>query len=305
MNKDTFITKGRNWGRRFCRCWVKADCSTQAAAISCFSGLSIFPFVAVLITAIGWFFTTFETGNDAEREVLKMLEEVISPEMSAAVGNLLASVQSQAHVGGPIAAVILLYLSSRVFSQIDRAFQAIFGKKLVQKRSAGRSALSMVARPLRSIVLVLSYGAVVLLVFYGGTVLFAVESLIRSWFPDIEGVGRLRATLFSLGISTVVFGSLYRFLSRATVRWKLSYGVGFFVAVLWELGRVMIASLVIGEKYTALGVIGSFMAILVWVYCNSMVLLAGAVLVRVLADGESDGEPERLASADPDGEDDC
>jgi uncharacterized BrkB/YihY/UPF0761 family membrane protein len=39
-------------------------------------------------------------------------------------------------------------------------------------------------------------------------------------------------------------------------------------------------------------VIGSFMAILVWIYCNSMVLLAGAVLVRVLADGDSDGELE-------------
>ena len=303
MNMHTLTTKGRNWGRRFCRCWVKADCSTQAAAISYFAGLSIFPFVVVLITGIGWYFATFEMGSNAEREVLKMLAEVISPEMSAAVGNLLASVQSQATVGGPIAAVILLYLSSRVFSQIDRAFQAIFGKKPVQKRSRGRSALSMVARPLRSIVLVLSYGAVVLLVSYGGTALFAVESLIRSWFPEIEGVGRLRSTLFSLGISTVVFGSLYRFLSRAMVRWKLSYGAGLFVAVLWEVGRVMIASLVIGEKYTALGVIGSFMAVMVWVYCNSIALLAGAVLVRVLADGESDGPPEGLGSADSDGED--
>jgi uncharacterized BrkB/YihY/UPF0761 family membrane protein len=45
---------------------VKADCSTQAAAISYFSGLSIFPFVVVLITGIGWYFATFETGSNAE-----------------------------------------------------------------------------------------------------------------------------------------------------------------------------------------------------------------------------------------------
>ena len=83
MNMHTLTTKGRNWGRRFCRCWVKADCSTQAAAISYFAGLSIFPFVVVLITGIGWYFATFETGSNAEREVLKMLAEVISPETRA------------------------------------------------------------------------------------------------------------------------------------------------------------------------------------------------------------------------------
>ena len=290
MSLLSLNTKGRSLSGRFFSCWSKADCNTQAAAISYFAALSIFPFVVVLITGTGFFFDAFEGGNNAEKEVFATMSEIFSPEMSASVAKLMESFQSQANVGGPIAALVLLYLSSKVFVQIDRALQAIFRLETTQKHSLRRSALQIAARSLRSIGVVFAYGVVVILVFYGGTALYAVESFVKTWLPETELAWGLRSKFLSLTVTTLLFGSIYRLLSRRAIHWKISYGVGLLVAVLWVVGRSIVANLVIGEKYTALGVTGSFLAILVWIYCNSIVLLFGAVLVRVIADEASEAE---------------
>ena len=83
--------------------------------------------------------------------------------------------------------------------------------------------------------------------------------------------------------NTLVFGGIYRFLSKGPVNRKTCYGTGLLVACLWEIGRIVIAHLVIGERYTALGVVGSFLGILLWIFYNILALLLGAVLVQVIS----------------------
>ena len=54
------------------------------------------------------------------------------------------------------------------------------------------------------------------------------------------------------------------------------------VAVIWKLGMIVLTNWLIGEKYTAYGIVGSFVAIMLWMYYASAVIFLGAEFVQVL-----------------------
>ncbi len=58
------------------------------------------------------------------------------------------------------------------------------------------------------------------------------------------------------------------------------------MAVAWQIGAQIVSRYVVGGHYTAYGVVGSFIAMMLWVYCASILLFLGAQLVQVL------GHPE-------------
>ncbi len=72
------------------------------------------------------------------------------------------------------------------------------------------------------------------------------------------------------------------------------YG-GLLVAVVWQIGSQLLARFVVGGNYSAYGVVGSFIAMMLWVYWASMVLYLGAQFVEVLGNpnnGSNNGGPK-------------
>ena len=65
------------------------------------------------------------------------------------------------------------------------------------------------------------------------------------------------------------------------------------MAVTWEVGSQLVAAYILTGNYSAYGVVGSFIAILLWVYCASVLLFLGAQLVQVL------GYPEEESPVTP------
>jgi membrane protein len=53
-------------------------------------------------------------------------------------------------------------------------------------------------------------------------------------------------------------------------------------AVVWEIGRMILAAFLIGNKYSAYGVVGSFIAVMLWIYYASTVVFLGAEYVQVI-----------------------
>lgn len=270
----------RNSIRESVELWLRADGTTQAAAISFYAALSLFPFVIVLIFGVGWFFEVFESGQNAEETVLNFLSELFSPEMSSSVAELLNETQADARIGGPVALLALVYLGSRVFTQIDTAFEHIWDVHGKNRTFRGTLKDWVITR-LQSFALIGGFGAVAVFVFFGGSLIYTVEKVLNTWFPDAGSIWGLGSYFASLAANTLVFGGLYRFLSKGPVQWTRCLGIGLVVAIIWEASRIVIANVVIGEKYSALGVVGSFLGILLWIFCNILALLFGAALVRV------------------------
>jgi membrane protein len=75
-------------------------------------------------------------------------------------------------------------------------------------------------------------------------------------------------------------------LPKARVGWSAAVQGGLLAGVLWEISRQVLTYLLSGRQYTAYGVVGSLIAVMLWIYIASSILFLGAEYVRV-ADGRS------------------
>jgi membrane protein len=97
-----------------------------------------------------------------------------------------------------------------------------------------------------------------------------------------------------VALNTLLFTALYKWLPRAPIRWKPALCGGLFAALAWELGRQLLASIVIGQKYTnAYGVVGAFIAILLWCYYAATIVFLGAEVVQETTSSQAATRPHR------------
>lgn len=64
---------------------------------------------------------------------------------------------------------------------------------------------------------------------------------------------------------------------------------GVFVALTWQVGQHVLTSFVISDRYSVYGVVGSFIAVMVWFYYASAVLFLGAEIVHALSSADDQG----------------
>ena len=77
---------------------------------------------------------------------------------------------------------------------------------------------------------------------------------------------------------------VFRTLPKSPVQWKYAAQGGLLVALTWEFGRMVLAAFLISDKYGAYGVVGAFIAILLWTYYASAIVLLAAEYVWVACD---------------------
>ena len=90
--------------------------------------------------------------------------------------------------------------------------------------------------------------------------------------------------VITLGVVTVIFGLIFKFLPDAKIRWK-DVSVGALVtAVLFTIGKALFG-IVLSQTNIAstYGAAGSLAAILFWVFYSSIILLIGGAFTQVYA----------------------
>ncbi|MFV1995584.1 MAG: YihY/virulence factor BrkB family protein [Verrucomicrobiales bacterium] len=271
------------WGtlKQIAHYWGLYECTSVAAAVAFYAAVSLFPLLMVLIASVGLFFEFQESSEDARERVLAAVGEQVSPELSEGLGQILEGVQEKAWVSGPIAAAGFLFVALLGFAQVDRGLDRTWGVHRRRPPGMWNSVRHLLTNRLRSLGLLFGLGAMVLVVFVGGTAVYAVEGFLGRWVPEVDGIYDFGHVGLAFSLNMLTFGAVYRFLSKGPVRWGDCLVSGFFAAFLWEVGRGILGEIVIGERYTAYGVVGSFLAVLLWIYYGAMVLFIGAILVRV------------------------
>ena len=81
-------------------------------------------------------------------------------------------------------------------------------------------------------------------------------------------------------MNAVLLTTLYKTLPRAKVSWSAASRGGVLASVLWEVSRQVLTVLMFGGNYTAYGVVGSVMALMLWVYIAASVFFFAAEYVR-------------------------
>jgi membrane protein len=104
--------------------------------------------------------------------------------------------------------------------------------------------------------------------------------------PIIEqgGVWQVLSIVVSLCIFTLLFAMMFKYLPDVEITWPTVWVGAAVTAVLFTLGKFLIGLyLGHGGVGSAYGAAGSVIALLVWVYFTSLVVLYGAEVTQVYA----------------------
>ena len=270
--------------------WTRNDGNLLATSMAYYAAFSFFPLIMVLISALGFALRLSERAQDARQQLLEIIAQNTSPELSHEVEQILAGITTRASLNTPVALITLLFGAIGIFSQLESAFDRLWHQITPHEpgfRAAIRNALW---NRLKAFVALIALGVLVVVAFLANILLTAFQNWAEDWSVSSSLWSAVQLG-FSIGLNAVVFTLLYKLVPRMRVQWLHAACGGLSVAVLWQLGSQLVAQFILGGNYSAYGVVGSFIAMMLWVYWASILIFLGGQLVQVL------GIPKRTPRA--------
>ena len=269
------------------RRWRDNDGTLLAAAMAYYTALSFFPLLLVLISVFGFALRYSVGAQDAQQQLLGVLSENVSPAAAKLVSSVLSDVQTRATISGPVGLAILFIGAASIFVQLDTAFDRLWQyERGAQRRGFLESLRDVIWYRLRAFLILLALGLMVFAAFFAAMLMAGL----RTWGQNLP-VGHFGwqalQWMGSLAFNALVFSLLYKTIPKPPVGWREALIGGASVAVLWQLGSQLLAYFIVARDYNAYGVVGSFIALMLWTYCASCLIFLGAQLVQVLEHPEA------------------
>ncbi len=280
--------------------WFDDDASLLAAGVAFYATISLVPLLLVLIAGFSLFLRYTSLGLDAELNLLVAIEDATSSEVANAVSIALEQVQEQSAVGGPLGLAGLVLAAMAVFTRFDRALEKIWKTERRKKVNLWATAWELALHRIKAFATLLGLGLVVMTIFGAGMALSALSKFTESRFPIWEWIWHATEVGLSITLNAGVFALVYRLLGRSKIDGPRALRGGLLAAITWEAGRLILAEFLIDDRYTAYGIVGSLLVVMLWAYYATSVLLLGAEYVQVIREREQPRRDPGLVAAQPD-----
>lgn len=246
------------------------------ASLAYYTLFAIGPILLIAIAVAGAVF-----GHDAaEGEITGQLERLVGLEGARAVQSMLTTAGRNTSgwtLATGIGTLTVIVGATGAFLELQTSLNAIWRVK----RKPGFSIKAFFGKRLRSFGLVVGVGflLVVSLVVSAGLAAFG------RWLGGLSGLMLLWNAVdlgVSVGVFSVMFGAMYKFLPDVKLRWHDVWIGGFVTALLFSIGKKLIG-LYLGQSSVAssYGATGSVIVLLLWVYYSSQIVLLGAEFTRI------------------------
>ena len=262
------------------------EASTLGAALAYYALFSLFPLLLLLIAGLGYVLQYWDQAINVQEQILAAVSHNFSPQLSDALNQILSGIKNNAGGATVIGLITLLIGASSVFQQLDLSFNKIWKVPTPQQPSG---LVAMLMQTLRT--KMFSFGMVLtvgFLLLVSMALTGVTQALLDSFqnLPLIGGVAGFAIGLVTtLLLNTLVFALLFKFLPDTKVRWS-DVGLGAFVtALLWELGKNVLALYIgrSGQTWSAYGLVGTVLILMTWIYFSSQILFLGAEFTEVYA----------------------
>lgn len=261
--------------------WSRDDGFELSAALAYYACVSLFPICLLLMAGLGCLSHISPAFQDQQGELLEMVERNTSPWLANQLRQMLAGIRTHAAVGGPLGLITLLVTSGSVFVQLDASIARIWGTRATSRRGFAAALKTILHDRLVAFLLLLGVGCLVFVVLLLNLVLTGVRPFVlRS--TEGQTIWQLVPLLMTVGLNCLLFAVIYKVLPQVAVRWRNAAAGGLLTALSWQIGQRLLVSIVISTYYSPYGVVGSFLAVMLWIYYACAVVLLGAEFVRVL-----------------------
>jgi membrane protein len=290
----------RKLGRRLWKAhsnFQEHDGTLWASGIAFYVALSFFPLLLVLVAGLSWVLEWTQIGQNAWQTLHDTIANQLSPDLAQQVSRSLHTVSDRAVATGPLGFLVLIGSAIAIFAQLDAAFDRTF--RVPGNPHAGWVIWirRLVFQRLKALAMLIGLGGFVILAMVASMIVRGVEQSLElrvtvgPWMQWATGLW------MNLLLNLFAFTMIYRAVPKVRIRWVDALRGGVLASLLWELGRQALTAYFLHLNYpSAYGIIGSFIAVMLWAFYASLVLLLGAEYVRVLRE-ERESETQQAASA--------
>jgi membrane protein len=280
--------------------WRRHRTIRLGAGLAYYGLFSFVPLLAVSLSLAGLFF--------AQADVQQYLSDQLSGIIGADSDEVASSLSRALDNGGSLVGVGIVGLLSLLFTASLLVIALQDALNSIWERPVREGFQHTVLRRLAAFAVVFACGVVMILSF----ALNSVSALLGRLVPDgalFESLGELFGTAASWVLLGGVLTLLFRYLGDVQVPWRSVVPGAAITALLVAVGTVAIGAYL--RRYAAsslLGATGSVFLVLLWIYYEAQIVLAGAEFTRVLArrgiDGvwassvDDDGQPVGLPGDD-------
>lgn len=266
--------------------WLKADGLRMSAAMSFYAMLSLAPLLVLIVAMLGWWLDK----SMIETSVIAQVQSVAGERTAALVEQALqsATTKSQGIFATLIAFGILLSAATGVFVALQDSLKKIWGS---DDGPSEQPLLAMIGLRLRGVGYMLIFGGLLILSLVASTILRFIDSHLHDViaFPFFWG-------LLGQGVSFVLIALMFCGMMRISDGEKPSLrylAVGASIgAALFAVGRHFMTAYLSGAAaVSAYGAAGSLVALLMWIYFTSAILLLSASCAKALAESKTEKIP--------------
>lgn len=258
--------------------WDEDNVTRLSASLAYYTLLSVAPLIILAVAVAGLAF-----GEDAAREH-------IARELSGVVGRgaagAIESIVKNAHAPGSgavsviVGVLVLLFGASGVFGELQSALNTVW--EVAPK--PGRGIWGIVKDRFFSFTLVVGVAFLLLVSLIVSAALTWVGEMFASSLPGGAGLWQVLNFCISFAVVTALFALMFKTVPDAHIAWRDVWIGSAVTAGLFTLGKfglgIYLGSAGVSSAY---GAAGSIVALVIWVYYSSQVLLLGAEFTQVYA----------------------
>jgi membrane protein len=261
--------------------WSQAGGMRMSAAVSFYGILSLAPLLLAIVAMLGWWMDR----SVLEKGLLAQFNTVFGPQGASVIQQALATAQEpkQGIAASVIGFVVLVFGATGVFGELQHAFELVWsqGRSDPPKPSWKHQATLR----LRGLGYVLVFGFLLLVSLVVTTLLGLFSGWAGSRLVPMEVVLRVLNEVVGFVVCAALFVGLMRLSGGPKPRMRFLVFGACVGAVLFTIGRQLMALyLATAAVVSSYGAAGSLIALLLWIYFSSAVLLLGAASARALDD---------------------
>ncbi len=274
--------------------WNEREPFNNSIIISYYTIFSLPGLLVIIINLAGYFF-----GKEAVTgQLTNQIQGMIGGDTARDIENIIANATRSE--GTALATILgvatLLFGATGVFYQLQQIFNKIWE---VKPKPKGKF-LKLIKDRVFSFGLILVIGFLLLVSLALSAGLAALSTWVSSHISEgFNFVFKFLDIIISLGVVTLLFAALYKFLPDAEVQWRSVWVGAMLSSVLFVIAKFALG-LYFGksEPGSTYGAAGTIILIMLWVSYTGMILLFGGEFTRMYANRKGhDAEPSEHAAS--------
>lgn len=264
--------------------WKEDNASRLSAALAYYTVFSLAPMLAIVIAITG----LLGQSEAARMQILSQVQDLIGPDGADFVATLLADTGSPAEgiIALLLGIVTLLFGALGVFNELHTSLNIIWNIQAQKTKGFLQSIKQLLIDRFLSFAMILAIGFLLLVSLVVTAALSATQETIGNALLFSEFFMQIVNLAISIGVITVLFALMFKFLPDADIAWHDAWIGAFLTSLLFSLGKaaigIYLGNSAVGSTF---GAAGSLVLLLLWIYYSAQILFFGAELTQVYANG--------------------